>query len=77
MRREAARGLVRIRAGVDGFLFAVVAFLGLLVVVGLLGAAATSILVGFCGCAMTSGAFGSMKPTMMSTRRLWPALTGS
>ena len=32
-------------------------------------AATTSILVGFCGCAMTSGAFGSMKPTMMSTRR--------
>jgi len=39
--------------------------------------AITSTLVGFCGCAMTSGAFGSMKPTITSTRPRLPTFTGS
>ena len=51
-----------------------VGFLGL---VPPAASSASSSLVGFCGCAITSGAFGSMKPTMTSTRRPWPALTGS
>ena len=77
MEAKRARGLGRIRTGIDGLFFAVVAFLGLFFLVGLLGAATTSSLVGFCGCAITSGAFGSMKPTIRSTRRPWPGLTGS
>ena len=32
---------------------------------------------GFTGSAITSGAFGSTKPTITSTRRPWPAFTGS
>src|ERR1700738_1424072 len=32
-------------------------------------ASTNSIFVGFCGCAITSGAFGSMNPTMHSGRR--------
>ncbi len=32
---------------------------------------------GLIGSAMTSGAFGSTKPTMMSIRRPWPDLSGS
>ncbi len=32
---------------------------------------------GFCGCAISSGAFGSRNPTMRSVMRPWPAFTGS
>ena len=78
-RSSEARGrLERIRAGVDGFLLAVVRLVAFLFLVGFSSALRPPpAWSGFCGCAMTSGAFGSMKPTITSTRRAWPALTGS
>ena len=76
---EAARRLFRIRAGLERFLVFRV-LLGFVVFLGLgrrRGAAAAAASFGFTGAAISSGAFGSMKPTMMSTSRPWPALTCS
>ena len=78
-RDEAARRFFRIRAGLEHFLVFRVLLGSSSSSVSSAGAAAAAAAAsfGFTGAAISSGAFGSMKPTMMSTSRPWPALTCS